>query len=189
MMIPVELAKWWNTSNMVQLHNNKFKSMLGTEMFGVSQFSYMVRTQHNFTLPKGFKMEMVGMYLSPFVEGQFKLNGFGWVDAGMTKSFKGDKFSLTVNGTDLFRTQKIKGNINFDKINTDTRQYNNQQGARETLRWKFSQGETSGFPNGAAVLKKEIDFNRSWFYNNEKRQRPVGAVFLFFTCRHSMLTH
>src|SRR5690606_42087916 len=32
MMIPVELAKWWNTSNMVQLYNNKFKSMLGTEM-------------------------------------------------------------------------------------------------------------------------------------------------------------
>ncbi|HLT07435.1 MAG TPA: TonB-dependent receptor [Cyclobacteriaceae bacterium] len=141
MMIPVELAKWWNTSNMVQLYNNKFKSMLGTEMFDVSQFSYMLRTQHNITLPKGFKMEMVGMYLSPFVEGQFKLNGFGWVDAGLTKSFKGDKFSLTINGTDLFRTQRIKGNINFDKINTDIRQYNNQQGVRLTLRWKFSQGE------------------------------------------------
>lgn len=141
MMVPVEIAKWWNTSNMIQLYNSRYKSMLGTEMFDVSQFSYMLRTQHNITLPKGFKMEMVGMYLSPFVEGQFKINGFGWVDAGVTKSFKDDKFSLTVNGTDLLRTQKIKGNINFDKINTDIRQYNNQQGVKVTLRWKFSQGE------------------------------------------------
>ncbi len=141
MMLPVEIAKWWNTSNMIQLYNSKYQSMIGTEMFDISQLSYMARTQHNITLPKGFKVEMVGMYLSPFVEGQIKINGFGWVDAGITKSFKDDKFSLTVNGTDLFRTQRIKGNVSFDKINTDIRQYNNNQGVKVTLRWKFSRGE------------------------------------------------
>ena len=141
MMIPVDITKWWNVNNMVQLYDKRYKTMLGTELLDISQFSYMARTQHNITLPKGFKVEMVGMYISPFVEGQLKIQGFGWMDAGVTKSFNDDKFSLTVNGTDLFRTQRIRGNINFDKINTDIRQYNNMQGVRVTLRWKFSKGE------------------------------------------------
>ena len=141
MMLPVEITKWWNSSNMLHLYNNKYQSLIGTELLDVSQFSYMARTQHNITLPKGFKVEMVGMYLSPFIDGQIKIESLAWMDAGVTKSFKDDKFSLTVNGTDLFRTQKFKGKIDFDKINTDIRQYNNNQGIRVTLRWKFSQGE------------------------------------------------
>ena len=141
MMLPVEITKWWNTSNMVHLYHNKYQSLIGTELLDVAQFSYMVRTQHNLTLPKGFKVELVGMYLSPFIDGQIKIEDLAWMDAGVTKSFKDDKFSLTVNGTDLFRTQKFRGNVSFDKINTDIRQYNNTQGIRVTLRWKFSQGE------------------------------------------------
>lgn len=141
MMLPVEITKWWNTSNMLHLYNNKYQSMIGTELLDMSQFSYMARTQHNITLPKGFKVEMVGMYLSPFIDGQIEIESLAWMDAGVTKSFKDDKFSLTVNGTDLFRTQKFRGNISFDKINTDIKQYNNNQGVRVTLRWKFSQGE------------------------------------------------
>lgn len=145
MMLPVEITKWWNTSNMIQLYNNKYYSLIGDQLLDNSQFSYMARTQHNITLPKGFKVEMVGMYLSPFIDGQIKIENLGWVDAGVTKTFKDDKLSLTVNGTDLFRTQRFRGNITFDKINTDIRQYNNNQGVRVTLRWKFSQGENFKF--------------------------------------------
>jgi len=141
MMLPVDITKWWNASNMVHLYNNRYQSLIGTELLDVSQFSYMLRSQHNLTLPKGFKVEMVGMFLSPFIDGQIKIESLAWMDAGVTKSFMDDKLSLTVNGTDLFRTQKFKGTIDFDKINTDIRQYNNNQGFKVTLRWKFSQGE------------------------------------------------
>lgn len=142
MVIPVDIAKYWSASNMIHLYNNKYQTLLGTEFLDITQFSYMLRSQHNITLPKGFKVEMVGMYLSPFIEGQIRLQGFGWMDAGITKSFAEDRWSLTLNGTDLFRTQRIRGKIDFDKINTDLRQYNSNQGIRVTLRWKFSQGES-----------------------------------------------
>ncbi|MEX0884153.1 MAG: outer membrane beta-barrel protein [Cyclobacteriaceae bacterium] len=59
----------------------------------------------------------------------------------MTKTFLGDKMTLTVNGTDLFRTQVFRGDINFDRISTDVSQYNSMQGIRLTLRWKFAQGD------------------------------------------------
>lgn len=145
MMIPVDITKWWSASNMIHVFHKKYYTLLGTELLNNSQLSYMGRTQHTITLPKGFKMEIVGMYMSPFIDGQIKIQGLGWMDAGVTKTFKDDKFSLTVNGTDLFRTQRFKGNISFDKINTDIRQYNNNQGIRVTFRWKFSQGENFKF--------------------------------------------
>ncbi|GGF22893.1 TonB-dependent receptor [Echinicola rosea] len=159
MMVPVEIAEWYSTSNMLHLYYKAYQSQLGDDFLDVSQFSYMARTQHNITLPKGFKVELVGMYISPFLEGQMKFNGFGWVDAGVTKSFKDDKFSVTVNGQDIFRTRGIKGGVNFADINTDIRQYNSQQAVRVTFRWNFSKGEKFKVSNrsGSAEERNRLD--------------------------------
>ncbi|MEX2513294.1 MAG: outer membrane beta-barrel family protein, partial [Cyclobacteriaceae bacterium] len=140
-IIPLELAGWYSTSNMLQFNGNTFQSQLGEEFLDERQFSFMARTQHNITLPKGFKLEMIGMYRSPSRDGQLKMASMAWVDAGVTKTFLDDKWTLTVNGTDLFRTQRFRGDINFDRISTDVSQYNSMQGIRLTLRWKFAQGE------------------------------------------------
>lgn len=141
-ILPFEIKKWWNTSNMVQANYNQFKSQIGQDFLDVEQISYMFRSQQNFTLPKGFKMEVVGMYLSPQIWGQGQIKGFGWVDAGITKSLMKDKLSLSVNGTDLFRTQVIRAKIDFADIDTGFRQYRSNQGVRFTLRYNFAKGES-----------------------------------------------
>ena len=141
-VVPVEFTKWWNSSNLVQANYNKFKSLLGKDVLDVSQVSYLLRTQHNFNLPKGFKLELVGIYLSPQIWGQGEIGGFGWVDAGMTKSLMKDKLSLSINGGDLFRTQWIRAAIDFSDIDTQIRQYQNDQNVRITLRYNFSKGES-----------------------------------------------
>lgn len=87
-------------------------------------------------------MEVVGMYLSPQIWGQGQIKGFGWVDAGITKSLMKDKLSLSVNGTDLFRTQVIRAKIDFADIDTGFRQYRSNQGVRFTLRYNFAKGES-----------------------------------------------
>jgi hypothetical protein len=158
-VVPVELAKWWNTSNLVQVNYNKFKSLLGTDVLDISQVSYLVRMQHNFNLPKGFKMELVGIYLSPQIWGQGEVRGFGWVDAGITKSVMKDKLSLSINGGDLFRTQWIHAAINFAAIDTQIRQYRNDQSVRFTLRYNFSKGQSFrvNSNSGSSEERKRLD--------------------------------
>ena len=158
-VVPVELAKWWNTSNLVQVNYNKFKSLLGTDILDISQVSYLVRTQHNFNLPKGFKMELVGIYLSPQIWGQGEIKGFGWVDAGITKSVMKDKLSLSINGGDLFRTQLIRAAIDFAAIDTQIRQYRNDQSVRFTLRYSFSKGQSFrvNSNSGSSEERKRLD--------------------------------
>ncbi|MBD3630416.1 MAG: TonB-dependent receptor [Cyclobacterium sp.] len=140
-ILPVEFADWYSSSNMLQFNGNTFQSQLGDELLDERQFSFMARTQHNINLPKGFKVELIGIYRSPFRDGQLKIDAMSWMDAGVTKTFLDDKISLTVNGTDIFRTMRFKGNIDFHRINTDVQQYNSMQSVRFTLRWKFAQGE------------------------------------------------
>ncbi|TNF44319.1 MAG: TonB-dependent receptor, partial [Cytophagales bacterium] len=141
-ILPFEIKKWWNTSNMVQVNYNQFQSQIGENVLDVDQVSYMVRTQQNFTLPKGFKLEVMAMYLGPQIWGQGSIGGFGWVDMGVTKSLMKDKLSLSVNGTDLFRTQVIKAKVEFADIDTSFRQYRSNQGIRFTLRYNFAKGES-----------------------------------------------
>ena len=140
--MPLEIKKWWNTSNMLQVNYNQFQTQIGEDFLDVEQVSYMVRTQQNFTLPKGFKMEVMAMYLGPQIWGQGSIGGFGWVDAGVTKSVMKDKLSIAVNGTDLFRTQVIKAKVDFGDIDTNFRQYRSNQGVRFTLKYNFAKGES-----------------------------------------------
>lgn len=141
-IVPVEIKKWWTTSNMLQVNYNQFQTPIGEDFLDVNQVSYMLRTQQNFTLPKGFKMEVMAMYLGPQIWGQGNIAGFGWVDAGVTKSVMKDKLSISVNGTDLFRTQVIRANVQFADIDTSFRQYRSNQGVRFTLRYNFAKGES-----------------------------------------------
>lgn len=141
-IIPVDIKEWWATSNMVQVSYNRNKSQIGDDYLDNSNTSFMVRSQHNFTLPMGFKAEIMGIYLGPQIWGQGQIAGFGWVDAGMTKSIMKDKITLSVNGTDIFRTQVIKAKIDFAAIDTNFRQYRSNQGVRFTLKYNFSKGES-----------------------------------------------
>lgn len=141
-IIPVDIKEWWATSNMVQVNHNRNKTQIGDDFLDNSNTSFMVRSQHNLTLPLGFKVEVMGIYIGPQIWGQGEIAGFGWVDAGVTKSIMKDKLTLSVNGTDLFRTQVIKANIDFAAIDTNFRQYRSNQGVRFTLKYNFSKGES-----------------------------------------------
>ncbi len=158
-MIPVEIAKWWNSNHMLQVTNSRWKSMIGDALLDVAQTSLTFRTQHNLTLPAGFKAEIVGMYISPAQYGQATIKGFAWVDAGISKNFMKEKLSLTVNGTDLFASQIIRANVQFDNIDTHFRQYRNTQGVRFTLRYKFAQGENFRIANrsGSSEERSRLD--------------------------------
>jgi len=158
-VVPFELVKWWNTSNLVQLNYNKFKSLIGKDLLDISQLSYVLRTQHNFSLPKGFKMELVGTYLGPQIWGMGEVRGFGWVDAGITKSVMKDKLSLSINGGDLFRTQWVRASVNFAAIDTRILQYQNEQSVRFTLRYNFSKGQSFrvNSNSGSSEERKRLD--------------------------------
>lgn len=158
-VIPVEITPWWSTNNMVQANYSQWKSVIGDALLDVSQVFYMMRSQHNFILPMGFKAELIGMYMGPMLWGQATIGAMGGLDAGITKAFGKDKFTLTVNGTDLLRTQVIRANINFEQIDTSFTQYRSNQGLKLTLRYKFAQGESFRISNRSGSTEERDRLN------------------------------
>jgi len=158
-IVPVEIKSWWTMNNMVQLTNSQWKSMIGDALLDVSQTSFTLRSQNTLNLPLGFKAEIMGMYVGPSQYGQATIKGFAWVDAGITRNFMNDKLALTVNGTDLFRSQIIRANVQFDNIDTQFQQYRNTQGVRFTLRYKFAKGESFRIANrsGSTDERNRLD--------------------------------
>jgi hypothetical protein len=53
-----------------------------------------------------------------------------------------DKMSITLNGTDLLRSQVIRAKIDFADIDTSFRQNQGNQGIRLTMRYNFAKGES-----------------------------------------------
>jgi hypothetical protein len=158
-IVPVEIKSWWTMNNMVQLTNSQWKSMIGDAFLDVSQTSFTLRSQNTLNLPLGLKAEIMGMYVGPSQYGQATIKGFAWLDAGLTKNFMNDKLALTVNGTDLFRSQIIRANVQFDNIDTQFQQYRNTQGVRFTLRYKFAKGESFRIANrsGSSDERNRLD--------------------------------
>jgi hypothetical protein len=158
-IVPVEIKSWWTMNNMIQLTNSQWKSMIGEALLDVSQTSFTLRSQNTLNLPLGLKAEIMGMYVGPSQYGQATIKGFAWLDAGLTKNFMNDKLALTVNGTDLFRSQIIRANVQFDNIDTQFQQYRNTQGVRFTLRYKFAKGESFRIANrsGSSDERNRLD--------------------------------
>jgi hypothetical protein len=123
-------------------------------MLDVSQTSLTIRTQHTFTLPAEFKGELMAMYIGPSQYGQASIQGFGWVDAGISKNLLKEKLSITVNGTDIFRSQIINAAVQFDNIDTKFQQYRSNQGVRFTLRYKFARGENFKISNSSGSTEE-----------------------------------
>lgn len=142
LMVPVEITPWWSTNNMFQAYYNSFNSQIGDEMLENSAFSVIARTQHNIKLPGNLKLELMGMYVGPQVQGAFRFSGFFYMDAGISKSWKNDKFNVSLTGRDLFRSQKLRGEMQFANVDTRFSQYFGQQGVNFTFRYRFSKGQS-----------------------------------------------
>jgi hypothetical protein len=160
MILPYEITSWWNTSNMLQMNYNQFQSQLGDAFLNVNQMSFMGRSQHNISLPKSFKLEVMGIYFGPQLAGQWRIGSMGWADIGLSKSFQNDKWYVSVNGTDIFRTQLLRGIVNFDEIDTRFNLYLSNQAIRMTARYKFTKGKsfrTQGVRTGSAEERDRLN--------------------------------
>jgi iron complex outermembrane recepter protein len=70
--------------------------------------------QHSFKLGKGWTSELSGFYNSPTVwQGTFKSKALWSVDGGVSKPILKGKGNIKASFTDMFRTLKFKGNIDF----------------------------------------------------------------------------
>lgn len=139
--VPVDLTTWWNSSNILTLNYTTFNASIENELLENQRLSYIFRSQHQLTLPHDFAFEMIGLFIGPNNNGLLQTKSFYSIDIGFRKSFLKNQLQGSINGTDILRKLKTKGNINFGNINTQLYQYNGNQSIKVTLTYRFNKGK------------------------------------------------
>lgn len=106
--LPVQITKWWNTTNDVSVFHRTFSTpeLMGAP-FESKKVTYTLNTIQTFTLAPSVNAELSFNYQSPQVYGTYAARPVYATNMGISKSFANNKANLKLAVNDVFNTQKL----------------------------------------------------------------------------------
>ncbi len=141
LVAPVQLTAKWSVFNNAVLAYQSYEMFINNLQLTNDQVFFMVQSNHTFKLPLGFTFELNTGYRGPVAHGMYHINHAWWVHSGVKRSFLNDKLDVTLNATDIFRTQYDLGSAHIGENRNYFEQYRGRQGVSLNLRYRFSRGE------------------------------------------------
>jgi outer membrane receptor protein involved in Fe transport len=133
----VPVKKWWTAIIYTNLNYNQFNGILNEERINVEATNLLVNINNQFRFNKGWSGEISGWYRTKGVEGQIMIDPVGQMSVGMAKQILKDKATLKLNVRDVFFTQVINGEINFQSTQATFRQLRDSRVATVTFTYRF----------------------------------------------------
>ncbi len=165
-----KFAKWWDLTTNVNLFNSTIKASNLPGATDNSQFSWFLKLNNNFKLPKNFSIQLTGDYqaktLVPISSGRGG-GGFGGgqmfgggsqptsqgyikpiysADIAIKKEFlKNNAASLTLQFSDIFRTKKYDTHAESTFFVQDNSRRRDPQVVRLNFNWRFGKFDVALF--------------------------------------------
>jgi len=141
--VPMPITKWWTSFTNLSGNYSKYQTVVNNNLVNVDAAGFFGRTQHTFTLPKGFSTELVFFYMSPQVsqEGLFKMKAMYALDWGISKSVLNKKGTVKLNVSDVFNNQRFQGT--FDNAGYFTRVSSKWESQQVRLNFTYRFGNTN----------------------------------------------
>jgi outer membrane receptor protein involved in Fe transport len=105
----VDLMSWWSLNGSITAFQISVDGSNIGEEFKNKGFAWNSKVMNNFTLPKGFSLQLVGNYESADIEAQGRDLSQYYMDASVQKSFMDNKGALSVSFRDIFDTRRFAG--------------------------------------------------------------------------------
>jgi len=141
--VPMPITKWWTSFTNLSGNYSKYQTVVNNNLVNVDAAGFFGRTQHTFTLPRGFSTELVFFYMSPQVsqEGLFKMKAMYALDWGISKSVLKKKGTVKLNVSDVFNNQRFQGT--FDNAGYFTRVSSKWESQQVRLNFTYRFGNTN----------------------------------------------
>jgi len=105
--IPLPLTRWWTMDNNLNAGWHRFKLDYTAQPVSKTYFSSSLNTSNVFKLPAQFSLELSGYYNSAFYNGSKKVDGYGVLNAGIKKAFKGNGGTIQLSLLDVLQTGTV----------------------------------------------------------------------------------
>lgn len=134
---PIQITKWLNSSNNINLFNNQYKGISSVGEVDKRLTSYSINSYNSIILPHSWSMELSGYYSSRMVWGTLLIDPHFAIAAGFRKTFMNDKFALRVNVNDIFHTEKFDSEIKYQNVDADYKRVYDSQFIRLHFSYNF----------------------------------------------------
>jgi hypothetical protein len=117
---PTRLAKFWNMDNsLTSTYNQTTSPDLNGLDYNRNKLSFMINTNHNFTISPTSTAELSGSYIASQIYGTYEIRPYYGMDLGIKKSFMNNKLNLKFALNDIFDTRKARissavSNLNYN---------------------------------------------------------------------------
>jgi hypothetical protein len=106
---PIQVFKWWNSSNNATTYYNKFKTPdVGGSPFESGRVAFNLNTTQTFTLSRTTTVELSGYYQSKQIYGTIVIDPQYGIDLGIKQSFLSKKLDIKFAANDIFKLQKSR---------------------------------------------------------------------------------
>jgi len=150
--------KWYsmfvNVNSFYSLYKADFGG--GTRKIDLKVATLSLYMQHSFRLGKGWTSELSGFYNSPTVwQGTFKSKALWSVDGGFSRPILKNKGTIKASYTDMFRSLKFKGTINFGGQSSTFSGYGDSRQFKINFTYRFGSMQVKAARNRNSATEDE----------------------------------
>lgn len=109
----IPIRSWW--MSIIYLNGNYSQTTSKEPSLDINNkaLSFVGYTSQNFTLPKQYKAEISGVYVSPGIWGVYKFNGFYGVNLNFSKTFFKEMLTVNLGVQNLFTSREQGGSMDM----------------------------------------------------------------------------
>ena len=115
--LPITLTKWWNMQNNLIATWQEVNAYVENNLIQIHNQNLQLVWINNFTLPKDFSAEMVGVYQTKALSGAAVTLPFGVLNIGIQKKFKDNLGTLRFGIDDVLNSAKLRLGTNLPEYN------------------------------------------------------------------------
>ncbi|HVX50850.1 MAG TPA: TonB-dependent receptor [Chitinophagaceae bacterium] len=138
----VPVTKWWRSNLYGQVINNRYKGFVNYGDIDVEATGFMANMQNQFTLPKGWTLELSGFYRSKMVEGILIARPMGKLDFAVAKSIMKKKGMIRVNVSDFLNLQSFRGYSRYQNVDVTIHNRWDNRVVNVSFTYRFNKGQS-----------------------------------------------
>lgn len=149
------VTKWWRTNIYTQFVYNEYSGYVNKGPLEVSGPGFMTNISNQFTLKKGWGLELSGFFRSKMVDGIIVAEPMGVVNFGASKSVLKNKGSIKINFRDFLDIQQFNGYSRYQNIDATIHNEWDNRVLNVSFTYRFSKGKAGAAPRKQSSSAEE----------------------------------
>ena len=153
--LPIPIAKWWTSNTDIYLNRAELVGKVENVALSPSQNMFYFNTNHTFTLPKDYRLEVGGQYFSGGLESAFIFGAGGSLNLGVQKIVLNKRGVIRLNAQDILFTSNPDVYIKYGDLDIFVQPRQDSRVVRINFSYRFGSMSIKGARERATGLDPE----------------------------------